>query len=53
MQDQQSSGGSSSILDKIITSKEDKAKQEFNPHEVISSLLKKLSTKAPHFLLYD
>lgn len=50
MQDQQSSGGSSSILDKIITSKEDKAKQEFNPHEVISSLLKKLSTKEAEVL---
>jgi len=36
---------SDSILDKVLSSKEDQEKQEFNPLEVINSLLKILSTK--------
>ncbi|MFA6027615.1 MAG: sigma factor-like helix-turn-helix DNA-binding protein [Patescibacteria group bacterium] len=36
---------SSSILDKIISSKEDQEKSEFNPGEVIAQLLKKLNQK--------
>jgi len=36
---------SHSILDKIIASQEDQAKQSFHPLEVISQLLSKLSTK--------
>lgn len=35
----------SSILDKIISSKEDRARQEFNPSDVLATLLKKLNTK--------
>ncbi|MFH0818969.1 MAG: sigma factor-like helix-turn-helix DNA-binding protein [Patescibacteria group bacterium] len=35
----------SSILDKIISSKEDQEKQEFNPSEVIAQLLKRLTSK--------
>lgn len=34
-----------SILDKIIASKDDQAKREFDPEDVIARLLKKLSTK--------
>lgn len=34
-----------SILDKIIASKDDQAKRDFDPEEVITFLLKKLSTK--------
>ncbi len=34
-----------SILDKIIASKDDQAKRDFDPEEVITILLKKLSTK--------
>lgn len=34
-----------SILDKVLSSKEDQEKQEFNPLEVINALLKTLSTK--------
>lgn len=34
-----------SILDKIIASKDDQAKRDFDPADVINALLKKLSTK--------
>ncbi len=37
--------GNNSILDKIIASKDDQAKREFDPEDVISVLLKKLSSK--------
>ncbi len=52
---QQASGGTGSvlggsILDKIISSKEDQAKQEFNPQEVIVNLLKKLNSKEAEVL---
>jgi len=44
------SSGGSSILDKIILSKEDKARQEFNPQEIVSNLLKKLQSKEAEVL---
>lgn len=36
---------SDSILDKILSSKEDQEKEDFNPHEVVSQLLRKLTSK--------
>ena len=44
-QNMEENSGASSILDKIISSKEDQEKQDFNPGEVISQLLKKLTSK--------
>lgn len=44
-QDEQTTASVGSILDKIIASKEDQEKQEFDPSEVIAALSKKISQK--------
>lgn len=41
---------SDSILDKILSSKEDQEKEEFNPQEVVSQLLRKLTSKESEVL---